>query len=325
MLIYLEKNLQKNKVAKHIISCYKNPVILPIDNYKNIFDKNISWNTEKTIIIANLNNALTQVPENYGFSWEGFFFKNSLNCIYDCRYCYLKGALKNNNMQVFFVNYEDMQAQIEEVLEKYKNSQYPVWFYSSDYSDNLATDIISGFSDFFIPFFETLPNARMEIRTKSTNISHLLKHKNIKHTEIAFTLSPQEIIENYEQRTYSLDMRMQAINTLLKNNWKVGLRFLPLLETKNYQEIYIDFLEYISDKIDFSRINSIFLWGLMYTYEDYNKILQKEKTLDVLYKLEKSEDGFYRESREVRIWFYDTFWKYIGDKNLSICLDKKGN
>jgi spore photoproduct lyase len=325
MLIYLEKNLQENERAKHIISCYKNPVILPIDNYKNIFDKNIAWKTEKSIIIAKLNNTLTQVPENYGFSWIWFFFKNSLNCVYDCRYCYLKGALKNNNMQVFFVNYEDMQAQIKEVLEKYKNSQHPVWFYSSDYSDNLATDSISGFSDFFIPFFETLPNARMEIRTKSTNISHLLKHKNIKHTEIAFSLSPQEIIEKYEQKTPSLDMRIQAINTLIKNNWKVGLRFLPLLETKNYQEIYTNFLKYISEKIDFSQINSIFLWGLMYTYEDYNKILQKEKTLDVLYKLEKNEDGFFRESREVRTWFYDTFWKYIGDKNLSICLDKKAD
>ncbi len=325
MLIYLEKNLQENERAKHIISFYKNPIVLLIDNYKNIFDKNISWNTEKTIIIANLNNALTQVPENYGFPWEGFFFKNSLNCVYDCRYCYLKWALKNNNMQVFFVNYEDMQNQIKKTLEQFKKSQYPIWFYSSDYSDNLATDLISEFSDFFIPFFETLPNARMEIRTKSTNISHLLKHKNITHTEIAFSLSPQEIIKNYEQKTPLLDMRIEAINTLIKNNWKVGLRFLPLLEVKNYREIYTDFLKYISKKIDFSKINSIFLGGLMYTYEDYNKILQKEKTLDVLYKLEKNEDGFYRENREVRTWFYDIFSEYIGDKKLSICLDKKKN
>jgi len=200
-----------------------------------------------------------------------------------------------------------MQNQIKKTLEQYKNSQYPVWFYSSDYSDNLATDTISKFSDFFIPFFETLPNARMEIRTKSINISHLLKYKNREHTEIAFSLSPQEIIEKYEQKTPSLDMRIGVINTLLQNNLKVGLRFLPLLETKNYQEIYTDFLEYISEKIDFSQINSIFLGGLMYTYEDYNKILQKEKTLDVLYKLEKNEDGFFRESREVRTWFYEIF------------------
>jgi hypothetical protein len=42
MIIYIEKDLQKNKRAKHIISHYQNPILLPIDNYKNIFDKNIS-------------------------------------------------------------------------------------------------------------------------------------------------------------------------------------------------------------------------------------------------------------------------------------------
>jgi spore photoproduct lyase len=162
-------------------------------------------------------------------------------------------------MQVFFVNYEDMQSQIQSVLEKYTTTSLPVWFYSSDYSDNLATDTFTGFCDFFIPFFETLPYAKMEIRTKSTNIFPLLKHKNIKNTEIAFSLSPEEIIKNYEYKTPSLDRRIDAINTLIQNNWKVGLRFLPLLEVKNYKEIYTHFLEYISTKIDFSCIHSIFL------------------------------------------------------------------
>jgi hypothetical protein len=45
----------------------------------------------------------------------------------------------------------------------------------------------------------------------------------------------------------------------------------------------------------------------MYTYDDYNTILKKEKTLDILYKLEKNEDGFFRENREVKTWFYEIF------------------
>jgi hypothetical protein len=44
-----------------------------------------------------------------------------------------------------------------------------------------------------------------------------------------------------------------------------------------------------------------------------------------LYKLEKNEDGFFRENREVKTWFYEIFWKYIGYERLSICLDKKSN
>jgi hypothetical protein len=41
MIIYLEKQYKNNKIVKNILSYYKNARVLEIDNYKNIFDKNI--------------------------------------------------------------------------------------------------------------------------------------------------------------------------------------------------------------------------------------------------------------------------------------------
>jgi hypothetical protein len=79
------------------------------------------------------------------------------------------------------------------------------------------------------------------------------------------------------------------------------------MQVKNYQEIYTRFLEYVTSKIDITRLNSVFIGGLMFTHDDYTKILKKEPYLDVLYRLEKHEDGFVRESIEVRDWFYTAF------------------
>lgn len=337
MLIYLEKSCIKNPVAQKIISSYKKPEVLLIDHYKNIFDKNISAKIEKSIIIAQVNNAILEAPIWYGFEGKWYFLKNSLNCIYDCSYCYLKGAFKND-IPVFFVNYKDIQEQIKENVKDErrkgkreliyvkttnakKDEKRKVWFYSSDYSDNLATDTFTDFTKTFIPFFETLPNAMMEIRTKSTNISWLLKMQAPKHTEIAFSLNPQEIVTKYEKLTPTLDMRIKAINTLLDAGWLVWVRFLPLLEVPEYQQIYTSFLKYITNKIDFSKVNSVFVGGLMFTYDDYNTILKKEPYLDVLYTLEKNSDGFVREKEEVRRWFYKEFWKYITQKKCNVCLD----
>jgi len=42
MIIYLEKKLKDNKIAKNIISKFFSAEVLEIDNYKNIFDKNIA-------------------------------------------------------------------------------------------------------------------------------------------------------------------------------------------------------------------------------------------------------------------------------------------
>jgi len=186
--------------------------------------------------LAGLNRCLTPTPDYYGHEGKGFFFKNSLNCIYDCQYCYLKGAFRND-LKVLFVNYEDMLSQILELRKEIDPSQ-TIRLYASDYSDNLALDQITGFCEYFLPLIDTFPNVKMEIRTKSANIKHLLTQSPPHATEIAFSLSPQEIIDKYERKTPNLSQRLEAIRLLLDHNWHVGVRFLPLLEVPNALQIY---------------------------------------------------------------------------------------
>jgi len=60
---------------------------------------------------------------------------------------------------------------------KFKNNldyKDKLWFYSSDYSDILGMNYISGFLQNFVPFFEDQENTMMEIRTKSANIKDIL-------------------------------------------------------------------------------------------------------------------------------------------------------
>jgi hypothetical protein len=151
----------------------------------------------------------------------------------------LKGAFKND-IPVYFVNYDDIKKEIVERIEKIplspalssqgrkgeegdfelklkQNLAYKdkIWFYSSDYSDILGMDNISGFLEEFVPFFENIPLspalspkgrkgvesiAMMEIRTKSANIKPILDLGFVpKNTEFAFSLNPQELIDKYEK------------------------------------------------------------------------------------------------------------------------------
>jgi len=320
MILYVEKHIREHHITQNILANFPNAQILEIDHYKNIFDFPISGKIEKSYIIASVKNAILPAPVWYGHAGWGYFLKNSLNCIYDCQYCYLKGAFKND-IPVFFVNYDDMKLQILQTLKKHDPNE-TVRFYSSDYSDNLATNTFTQFCEYFIPFFDTLPNAKMEIRTKSVHIAPLLKISPSKNVEIAFSLNPAEIIQKYELRTPKLDMRIQAINTLLDASWQVGIRFIPLLEVENYREIYTEFLEKVTQKIDFSRIYSVFIGGLLYTKKDYSKMLQKLPYLDILYTLEKGNDGFVREKPEIRNWFYELFDRYITQQECQRCLEE---
>ncbi len=222
-----------------------------------------------------------------------------------------------------------------QIKSDYNNA---IWFYSSDYSDILWMDYLSGFIQEFVPFFENvryLPFSKgvpegggirakvlMEVRTKSANIQPILNLGFVpKNTEFAFSLNPQQLIEKYEKWTSNLEERINAINILLEKGYKVGLRFLPLLPVVNYKEIYTKFAKEVAEKIDMSKISSSFASGLLYTKPDYNVMLKKYPKLDILYRLHQEKDGFVREKREVRDYFYNLFRDL--DEKCFICLDEK--
>ncbi len=327
MIIYIEKQAKDYPQARKILEKFSKSQVIFIDHYKNIFDKSYkNINSEKSLIIAKLNSpSVTQAPKWYWHTKSAYFFKTSLNCVFDCSYCYLKWAFKNENM-VVFVNYDDIKKQIEEItsppapLLQGEGSKWDIWFYSSDYSDILAMDSFSNFCQEFIQFFEQFSWVKMEIRTKSSNIKPLTSLWFVpKNTEISFSLNPQELIDKYEKATSSLDDRIDAINKLISLWFNVWVRFLPLLPVKNYKEIYSEFIDYIESKIDMCKIQSSFASGLLYTKKDYNKILSKYPDLDILYMLELNNDDFYRESKKVRDVFYKMFKKL--DKSCILCLE----
>lgn len=324
MLIYVEKEALDLPQTKKILEKYKNIKPIIIDNYKNIFDKNYTnLDIKKSLILANLKSkAVTEAPSGYGHTLSSFFFKTGLNCVFDCSYCYLKWAFKNENM-VLFLNYEDIKKEISEKISDLKKDfpETTHWFYSWDYSDIVWIDNLSWFCSEFIPFFENFwENIMMEIRTKSANIKPFLDLWFIpKNTEISFSLNPQILIEKYEKWTSSLEKRVDAINILLSKWFKVWVRFLPILPVKNWKEIYKEFIEYIEKNIDMQKIYSSFASGLLYTKKDYNKMLQKYPELDILYMLELENSDFYRESKKFRTEVYEMFKKL--DKRCIFCLE----
>lgn len=323
MLIYVEKQALELPQTKKILEKYWKTKIIHIDNYKNIFDKSYkNLDTKKSLILAKLNSkAISEAPAWYGHTFSSYFFKTGLNCVFDCSYCYLKWAFKNDNI-VLFLNYEDIKNEIEEKIS-FLEKEHPEaihWFYSWDYSDIVWIDNLSWFCEEFIPFFEKFSNVMMEIRTKSANVKSFLDLWFVpKNTEISFSLNPKELIEKYEKWTSSLEQRVKAINILLEKWFKVWLRFLPILPVKNYKELYSEFIKYIEENIDMSKIYSSFASGLLYTKKDYNKILQKYPELDILYMLELENWDFYRESKKFRTEVYEMFKRL--DKRCIFCLE----
>lgn len=218
--------------------------------------------------------------------------------------------------------------QIQNVRQYWFDGQ--ITFYASNYADLLATENISHFHENFLPFCESLPdNVLIETRTKSANITTLLDYaKNLnwnsstQKMEIAFSLSPRIIAEKYELWTATLDEKLQAINQLLEKWFRVWLRFLPLLPIKNFQKIYSEFLDEVTDKINIDKIASIAIAPLIFNQWDYNVLIKKyqnDSDFSFINNLKKNEHHL-RTCSEDEIWDFKELFKNKF-KNRKIFLD----
>ena len=131
-------------------------------------------------------------PPGYGIGGEAnYYFSHILNCLYDCRYCFLQGLYQSANY-VFFLNYEDFQEQIDAVLEQHPGKE-SVYFFSGYDGDSFALETLTGFVGQHLDFFRARPRAVLELRTKSLKAGDLLQHEPFANAVVAFSLTPDPV------------------------------------------------------------------------------------------------------------------------------------
>ena len=158
-----------------------------------------------------------------------------LNCVYDCRYCFLQGMYQSAHY-VIFVNYEGfMQAIVDKIRAAGGASAH---FFSGYDCDSLALDPVTGFVKEFLPLFRDHPQALLELRTKSTQIRSLLDLEPIPNCIVAYSFTPAEIADAIEHKAPPVSKRLRALRRLQARGWRIGLRFDPLIYQDGVSEQY---------------------------------------------------------------------------------------
>ena len=211
-------------------------------------------------------------PAGYGIGGErNYYFSHMLNCLYDCRYCFLQGMYQSANY-VLFVNYEDFQQQIRDICQE--TPEQAVYFFSGYDCDSLAFEPVTGFAEAFLPLFAGLPNAWLELRTKSTQIRGLLSRVVLPQCVVAFSLSPESVADKVEAKAPILAKRIEAAAKLQQQGWPIGLRFDPLIYQHDYRQQYQQFFEQVFASIDANNLHSVSL-GVFRLPEHFFKKMHK--------------------------------------------------
>ena len=274
--IYVENAVVDHPRTLAIIARYKDLPVIYCEHYGEIFNRSAqNFRLQKTrpaLILAHKDNRrVMDAPADYGIG-EGrhFYFSHMLNCVYDCRYCFLQGMYRSANY-VLFVNFEDFA---EDIRSTAIDSSQMNYFYSGYDCDSLAFEPVTGFVENILPVFDGLPNAILELRTKSTQVRGLLSVKPIDNCVVAFSLSPDNIANALEHKAPSLEKRLAAIVKLQQQGWKVGLRFDPVFWQKNWQQIYADFFQMVFSGLDVDALHSVSLGAFRLPENFFNNIVK---------------------------------------------------
>ena len=146
--------------ARAIMQKFPDATVTECTRYGEIFNRRAqNFRLQKikpALILAEkfANHVLPSPPEYAIGGEQNYYFSHMLNCIYDCRYCFLQGMYQSAHY-VVFVNYEDFIQAITEKIRAAGNAS--VHFFSGYDCDSLALEPITDFVKEFLPVFRSYP------------------------------------------------------------------------------------------------------------------------------------------------------------------------
>ena len=289
--IYIEKSIESHPRVEHILSRYPQAEKILCERYGEVFNpKSQNFRLQKqqpSLILAHKHDGhVLPAPQGYGVgSEENYYFSHMLNCIYDCRYCFLQGMYQSAHY-VVFVNFEEITDSIVGLSSQLTN-QSP-WFFSGYDCDSLAFEPVTGFMAHCLNVFEDIPHAWLEIRTKSTQVRSLINRRTLDNVVVAFSFTPDDFSRRFENGVPDIHKRIKAMQLLQSKGWQIGLRFDPIMAYNDYQASYTELFELIFNSLDHALIHSVSM-GEFRMPKGFFKKIKKLYPSEPLYHLHMDE------------------------------------
>ncbi len=321
--IYVEEQAYEYADTLRILNNFPDAHIIPIKHYKDVFNRKnqnpIAQKNAPALILAVQKETFIYpgAPVCQSFGNEHFYYSSLvMNCIFDCEYCYLQGMYPSA-YPVIFVNIEDCFKKLSELLKV-----HPIYLCISFDTDLLAFENITGFAAKWINYCKDNPSLTIEIRTKSANFKAIHNLDIPNNVILAWTLTPDYVINNFEHKTPSLDMRIQAVCQAVDKGCKVRLCFDPVLFFDDYQAEYSRFFKYIFAKINPDKINDV-SFGAFRVSCDYLKKMRKLRPTSLVlwypYDTSNGVAGYDTNLNEELISFFKKeLANYISDDKIYI-------
>jgi spore photoproduct lyase len=326
-VIYVEVGVKDHPRTQSILAKYPTADVIECEHYKAVFNpKGQNFRQQKEqgpalILAEKKGKKVMSAPAGFGIGHQhNYYFSHLLNCPYDCRYCFLQGMYPSANW-VLFVNFEDFMQEIKEVADSHPEGSCV--FFSGYDGDSLAMDGLSGFLPAFLDFFRELPQATLELRSKSTQIRSLLTAEPIDNVVVAYSLTPAAVASHVEHKAPSVEKRLVAIEKLVAAGWNIGLRFDPLIQVAGFEEQYQELMNRLQALIPVKQLHSVSIGALRFPNKMLDKLqalYPKDKLLMYPFEQKKGVSSYPEElEQSLKACVHDMVSAWVGSDKIFSC------
>ncbi|MDG1222927.1 MAG: hypothetical protein P8O00_00020 [Candidatus Marinimicrobia bacterium] len=240
-------------------------------------------------------------------------------CSLGCSYCSIQTFYSDGKVSVD-KNLAEKLANIP--LDPSKN--YHIG--SGQSSDSLVIGNKEGVLDAQLKFARENPNIILEFKTKSNNISHLLKTDLPDNVFVCWSLNPQLFIDHEEHGTASLNQRLQAAKDLSRKGVLVGFHFHPIVYYEGYEDDYKNIVRKVMSMFKPSEVAMISMGTLTFIKPAINKLRStglKSKVLQISMADAVGKSSYTKEiKKEIFSTVYDQFQPWHKDVFLYLCMEE---
>ena len=240
-------------------------------------------------------------------------------CSLGCSYCSIQTFYSDGKVSVD-KNLAEKLANIP--LDPNKN--YHIG--SGQSSDSLVIGNKEGVLDAQLKFARENPNIILEFKTKSNNISHLLKTDLPDNVFVCWSLNPQLFIDHEEHGTASLNQRLQAAKDLSRKGVLVGFHFHPIVYYEGYEDDYKNIVKKVMSMFKPSEVAMISMGTLTFIKPAINKLRStglKSKVLQIPMADAVGKSSYTKKiKKEIFSTVYDQFQPWHKDVFLYLCMEE---
>lgn len=176
-------------------------------------------------------------------------------CTGHCEYCYLNTNLGDRPYVKVNVNTEDIFNQAQKYIDERKPEI--TIFEGSATSDPIPIEPYTHSLEKTIEFFSNNEYGRFRFVTKYSDVDTLININHNGKTEVRFTLNTEKVIKDFENRTASFELRLDACEKIAKAGYPIGFIIAPVFLYDGWKEDYRDLLINLKNKLPKDLIHPI--------------------------------------------------------------------